>query len=252
MSILIRLYPRAWRDRYEAEVLDLLAQRRPSIRDGLDLAHGAADAHLHPQGGLPIPWTWRLPGLLSVSAGLCLALAVIGISFGSGPDWGAGESLFGAALMLMLVSLPGDYLGEQRRCLAVAGGVFGACVVTMNVLGWGVPSAVLGSIAVLLATCGTLAMAALRAGIAARGRWILVVTAVLFPLLLVAGVTLIRETTLIALVDVSAATTALFGLPYGLAWLFVGLRMAVRGSATIADPPPSATNPIPAEQETPA
>lgn len=249
MSILIRLYPRAWRDRYEAEARDLLAQRPGSIGDSVDLIRGAADAHVHPQGGPPIPWSWRLPGLLSLSAGLCLVLAAIGISFGPGPDWGAGESFLGAALMLMLVSLPGDYLGEQRRRLMVAGGVFVGCVVAARLLGWGVPATILGSVAVLLAVCGTLATAALRAGISARGRWALVLGGVLLPLGSVACVTLVRETTGVALLDVTASTMALFALPYGLAWLLVGLRMTVRGSETIVDPPPSSIPAIPFDQE---
>ena len=70
MKALVRLYPRAWRDRYEAEVIDLLDQRRPSFRDALDLVVGAVDAHLHPQvGSAVIPWTWRLPGLAVLAVG---------------------------------------------------------------------------------------------------------------------------------------------------------------------------------------
>lgn len=55
MSMLIRLYPRAWRDRYEAEMVDLLAERSVSVRDVVDLVRGAGDAHLHPQAGPTIP-----------------------------------------------------------------------------------------------------------------------------------------------------------------------------------------------------
>jgi hypothetical protein len=71
MIRLVRLYPRSWRDRYEAELLDLLAQRSPSVRDRLDLVRGALDAHIHhvadPE---PLPWTHRLPGLAAVATGL--------------------------------------------------------------------------------------------------------------------------------------------------------------------------------------
>ena len=241
MSMLIRLYPRAWRDRYEAEVLDLLMLRGGSVRVALDLVRGAIDAHLHPQSGPPVLWTHRLPGLFSLLAGLSLSLAVLGISFRAGPDWGAAGNFMGVGVMLMLVSLPGDYLARQGRRLVVAGGVFGACVVAANLLGPGVSSSLFGSVAVLLVICGILATAALRAGIAARGRWILVAAGVILPLLLVAGVTLVRESTGVALVDIAASTTALFGLPYGLAWLLVGLRMTVRGSPTKVDQPSPAT-----------
>ncbi|MCY7418975.1 MAG: hypothetical protein LH650_10855, partial [Chloroflexi bacterium] len=48
MSRLIRLYPRAWRDRYGHELLDTLACRPVTRRGRMDLILGAVDAHLHP------------------------------------------------------------------------------------------------------------------------------------------------------------------------------------------------------------
>ncbi|MFL5751145.1 MAG: hypothetical protein ACJ767_11075 [Chloroflexota bacterium] len=49
MSGLIRLYPAAWRQRYEAEFLALLEARPPTIRDQFDIIRGALDARVHPQ-----------------------------------------------------------------------------------------------------------------------------------------------------------------------------------------------------------
>jgi hypothetical protein len=49
VSRLVRLYPAAWRERYEAEFLDLLAARPPSARDRVDILAAALDAWLHPQ-----------------------------------------------------------------------------------------------------------------------------------------------------------------------------------------------------------
>ncbi len=49
MSRLLRLYPAAWRERYGAELRDLLTERPPTRRDQVDLARGALDAWLHPQ-----------------------------------------------------------------------------------------------------------------------------------------------------------------------------------------------------------
>jgi len=49
MSALVRLYPRAWRERYEAEFLTLLEARPTTIGDRLDIVRGALDARLHPQ-----------------------------------------------------------------------------------------------------------------------------------------------------------------------------------------------------------
>jgi hypothetical protein len=45
---LLLLYPRAWRQRYRAEMLLLLSQLHVRPRTLLDLIFGAADAHLHP------------------------------------------------------------------------------------------------------------------------------------------------------------------------------------------------------------
>lgn len=44
---LVRLYPRAWRDRYGGELLDLLAATPVTPPTLLDLARGAIDARLH-------------------------------------------------------------------------------------------------------------------------------------------------------------------------------------------------------------
>ena len=49
MTALVRLYPRAWRDRYEAEFLALLDDRPPRLLDRLDILLGAVDAHLEPE-----------------------------------------------------------------------------------------------------------------------------------------------------------------------------------------------------------
>jgi hypothetical protein len=49
MNRLLRLYPAIWRDRYGAEFEALLADRPPGLRDRLDIARGALDARLRPQ-----------------------------------------------------------------------------------------------------------------------------------------------------------------------------------------------------------
>lgn len=51
---LIRLYPRAWRQRYGAEMCELLAQDRFTLRAATDLLAGAIDARLYPQQ-MPAP-----------------------------------------------------------------------------------------------------------------------------------------------------------------------------------------------------
>jgi hypothetical protein len=57
VSRLIRLYPRAWRARYEAEMLEVLAERPLTLGGRIDLVRAAVDAHLHPQ----LRWTGPAP-----------------------------------------------------------------------------------------------------------------------------------------------------------------------------------------------
>ena len=49
MSWLLKLYPRAWRRRYGAEVEELLASQPRSFQLTIDLLAGAVDAHWKPQ-----------------------------------------------------------------------------------------------------------------------------------------------------------------------------------------------------------
>jgi hypothetical protein len=49
VSALVRLYPAAWRERYEEEFLDLLEARPPTVGDRFDIVRGAIDARRHPQ-----------------------------------------------------------------------------------------------------------------------------------------------------------------------------------------------------------
>ena len=50
-KIVLHLYPRPWRARYEDELLELFEQRPLSVTDTVDMVIGAINAHLHPQLG---------------------------------------------------------------------------------------------------------------------------------------------------------------------------------------------------------
>src|SRR5262249_15784961 len=50
-KLLLRLYPRLWRRRYEDDMLALVEVRPLSLFHSVDLLLGAIDAHLHPQFG---------------------------------------------------------------------------------------------------------------------------------------------------------------------------------------------------------
>ncbi len=49
MNLLTRLYPKAWRSRYQVEFEALLDDRGVGLADMLDIARAALDARLHPQ-----------------------------------------------------------------------------------------------------------------------------------------------------------------------------------------------------------
>ncbi len=73
MKRLLRLYPRAWRARYQAEVRALLDASPGGWRDALDLIVGAIDARLYPQtagyGGRR--WTRALGVVCLAALGVC-------------------------------------------------------------------------------------------------------------------------------------------------------------------------------------
>ena len=79
---ILRLYPRAWRERYEMEVLDLLSARPIDRRAGLDLLRGALDAHMHPFQ----PTRW--PALAALVGGAAWTMAAVnGVLQPVPPDW---------------------------------------------------------------------------------------------------------------------------------------------------------------------
>lgn len=77
---LLRLYPRGWRDRYEAEMLALLEQFKLGPRGRLDLVRGAIDARLLEPT--------RLPAVAALLAGGLWTVAGAGIVVQPAPpDW---------------------------------------------------------------------------------------------------------------------------------------------------------------------
>jgi hypothetical protein len=235
MTRLVRLYPRLWRDRYEAEILDLLEQRPPSVRDAIDLVRGALDAHLHPQAErASMPWTHRLPGLAVLATGLLWLAAVATVRDPAGMD---ADRFLGLAAMTVLLGLPGDYLMPFGRRIAAALGI-GVLGLVMFSTPWTLGIVIfLGVVSLVLG--GTLTMAAIRAGIGATTRWRLLIGTVVAPLVVVAVISM-------GLIDEATGRLAvLVGLPYGIAWILIGVRLIVRGSPTIIDPPtPLGTGPV--------
>ena len=237
MSRLVRLYPEAWRDRYEDEFLALLAERPPTFGDVVDTVRGAVDAHLHPQGEVePSPWTHRVPGLLALIAGAMWCAVVLAFVLWQEGGW-AVAILFPVSFLLMFLSLPGDYMAAHGRRIAIGLGLVGLCIVVAN-LPYSLATAIAAIVGYLIALGGMLMLAAIRAEIGPSGRWVLLFLAVVlpaaigFPMALGLGTISENETWVLGLL-----------LPYGVAWILIGLRMAVRGSATIIDLPASPGEP---------
>ena len=231
MSRLVRLYPEAWRERYEEEFLALLAERPPTFGDVVDTVRGAVDAHLHPQGEVePSPWTHRVPGLLALIAGAMWCAVVLAFVLWQNGAW-AVAILIPLSFLLMFLSLPGDYMAAHGRRIAIGLGLVGLCIVVAN-FPYSLATAIAAIVGYLIALGGMLMLAAVRAEIGPSARWtmlaltVLVPAAIGFPLALGLGAISETEVWVLALL-----------LPYGLAWILVGLRMAVRGSATIIDLP---------------
>jgi hypothetical protein len=234
MTRLVRLYPKAWRDRYEVEFVGLLRERPPSIRDLVDVAASALDAHLNPHLADPEAeaprWTHRIPGLLALVGGAIWTALIVFVLVrpGVNQDW---VGLIMASIFLMFLSLPGDYMAAHGRQVGIALGLIGVCFVVANLVPWDVAS-VISLFTFLLITGGMLTLAAIRAGIGPAGRWILLALSVALP----AAIATIPLSGLAVLGEEGGRL--LFGLAilYGIGWIVVGMRLVIRGAPTFVEP----------------
>ena len=230
MSRLLRLYPAAWRERYEAELIGTLQERPVDLAGSVDIVHGAIDAHLHPEliGDAPHVWTHRLPGLMATAAGLIWSGFYLRILLAAPEEWGYGVLI---AMLLMLFAVLGDYINAYLRPIALTicallGAAVLAGVQPLNVIGDGMLNFALGAAAALLFSGGVLTLAALRAGIGAGVRWLLIAGGLLVPVTVAIPVMGGFGPT-----DPGGAPAMVVAiLPYGIAWTIVGLRLTLRGS----------------------
>ncbi len=228
MSTLIRLYPQAWRDRYESEFLGILEARPPSRRDRLDIVRGALDARLHPE----IPGRPKTPGRSRQTAGWAAAtsvlagvtyLAWVGLAMRDFRGWDQGEPESVGA-MIVLSGVASLLLAVTHVLLALAGqssmrqfGNVGASVAavsfTLTAFGAGTT--------LLLAVAGSVLLAAAMAG--------RTIPIWLSALWIVASVVLV-----VTMLDFVAGGGQDIGLvpfltPFGLVWLLVGFAVAWTG-----------------------
>jgi hypothetical protein len=181
MTRLVRLYPTAWRRRYEAEFLALLADHPPTLEERFDIVRGALDARLHPQvrGANEPPIASLVPEadlrlarrlgfaavigalLWPVAFGIVLMGPVVYDGAGAYRDGQAAFPVFYAAVFLLAGGLVGQILAlpARARVARVAAGVAIPFLVLFGLGPWMAP---LGLVALILVT--TLAVAAWRSG----------------------------------------------------------------------------------------
>ena len=235
MTGLVHLYPRAWRDRYEQELLDLLEARPPTPRDRLDLLRGAVDARFHPE--IPgsahgadarrrVPIAVALAGLSGVA---WLTWVVIGLAEFRGWD---GPMPANAALAAAVGAIAALCLAAAHVALALAAGdrlrSFGALAVsiaTVCFIGIALGAGGLGSLALIAS-----GVMALGLGRGTLPTWLAVGWA---------AASAITVGAMLAFIASAGQSVWLLGLMvvYGLVWLAIAGTLAVRGAplSTVAD-----------------
>ena len=131
---LLRLYPRAFRQRYEEEMLAMLELYPSSFLDRVDLVSGALDAHLHPHlGTLSLSLSERMNLMLSLLRRSLLTMFCASLGFllaGLGfQKMNEYDDFVKAAQTYSLVGLSYHLVG------------FGTVVLFLVVLGGGLPIA---------------------------------------------------------------------------------------------------------------
>ncbi len=110
MSALLRLFPRRFRERYEAELVEMLGASETPWRDAADLLRSALSLHLHNALGALRRWARAQRNVL-------LTLLLAG---GAGAAAG-GSTGFGSELAITGCSVLGGAVVSGACVLAVAG-----------------------------------------------------------------------------------------------------------------------------------
>jgi hypothetical protein len=159
---LVRLYPRGWRERYEAEFLAVVGEDALSVQQVIDIVAGAIDARLssdvrgmsrHPVateiGGTDMVAWWQTCGRSSnristrdamigaaVVLGLSLGSAIAGVGLKRTGFPAASEFILSLGFPLsVLLSMPFTYLkGQSWRAQAV---LLGPPTAILVLIAWG-------------------------------------------------------------------------------------------------------------------
>jgi hypothetical protein len=146
----LRLYPRRWRQRYGAEMLDLAGSQPASIRSVVDLLAGAVDARLNPQlaratmvagpeGMATMAHSWCAPAGITtrdqwrsaswmIGGSLGLTLLALGLQLRLGSNAVSEALLYAAFPASLMLSMECTYLKRYssvaRGAMSIGGAVF--------------------------------------------------------------------------------------------------------------------------------
>lgn len=158
---LLRLYPRAWRERYGDEFLALVGDSPISTQQTIDIVFGAVDAHLSGEAR-------QRPATVGVGGGQMLQLLKMGCRRQAAP-FTTRDALFGAAAVLLgsiAVVLVGRYLqrlgygelGESVMAMAVPAAVMFSMPFTLfKGQPWRAQAAFIGGILAILGSIAIIA-----------------------------------------------------------------------------------------------
>jgi hypothetical protein len=224
MSRLLRLYPRAWRERYGDEFVELIREKPPTSLDTFDVIRGALDAWLHPQivGQTPsrAPAGARLARLARAGAIAGGALWIAGgLAMNSLPiDPDLGYKNADIAMLVIVAAMVVTALAALATASVPAASRYAGIAALAILLGavltampW--PVLIIGFFGYILATAAFGVILALWAGRAVGG------------LLAIAALLLSNMNT--------EDERALLTIPIGLAWIAVGAFAIRRAPARV-------------------
>jgi hypothetical protein len=246
MSLLVRLYPAAWRERYGDEMAAILEDRPPGPFDVADMLLGAIDAHLYLRGlghrsehRKGIPMSLRLAGGAAVVGGalwtLFFALGAVAVAVDG--DLAPAALLFVVAGLTLLVAAAGLSAFQFRdhpRAIWLSFLIPLAGVLLMTVSWLGLPANDslwnLGILGLFMIVIGAAIFAAVTFQTAALSRPAAAVT-LIGAILFIPGMMGLAGNTIIVVVA---------GIVFGLGWIGLGID-AIRRDRVHLPTTPSTT-----------
>jgi hypothetical protein len=251
MSFLVRLYPRAWRERYGDELEAVLEDRPPGPYEVTDLLFGALDAHLHLRGlghrsehRKGIPMSLRLAGSAAALGGGLWGLffTMVGAEYANvGPDTGFAWILVvlvaGLLLLTALAGLSSIQFRAHSRSIWIAF-LFPAAGIGIVLVG----------LVSLIPAGGTASEGTLPATVLYSGLCLMLIGSAVFAAVTVSTRALSRiagaaivvgfPPTLVGLFGfVAAAWLVVGGIVFGLGWVGLGIDAIRRDRRPVsADP----------------